>query len=247
MLNSEPTQDNQAVEKSGEESSRPKNVPARLWEKFKALEKRTNETTKRSTEKRIKHLQKTALENVARALRHPEDLEIVKIPRADDAKLDAGSLVSSDSPSISGTTAARKRELDHGTRTGTSIQGRQKSCKTMQEAESTANEAEEWKRVQGLMGVNDHLEGVSHGSLGPKTVLETKIETAIADGDLKKAEELSDHMASREFGEKIAKAIDAKNFLQHKQKEEEMTKAKRKKKLHWGFEAKQRWETKGNM
>ena len=34
-----------------------------LLQKFKALEKRTNETTRRSTEKRIKHLQKTALEN----------------------------------------------------------------------------------------------------------------------------------------------------------------------------------------
>lgn len=34
-----------------------------LFQKFKSLEKRTNEVTKRSTEKRIKHLQKTALEN----------------------------------------------------------------------------------------------------------------------------------------------------------------------------------------
>ena len=51
-----------------------------------------------------------------------------------------------------------------------------------------------------MIGINDHLAGVSHGSLGPKTVLEVKIEAAIASGDLKTAEELSDHMATREVG-----------------------------------------------
>lgn len=50
------------------------------------------------------------------------------------------------------------------------------------------------------MGISDHLAGVSHGSLGPRTVLETKIEAAIAAGDFKAAEEMSDHMATREVG-----------------------------------------------
>ena len=62
------------------------------------------------------------------------------------------------------------------------------------------SEEKEWCRVRGLIGINDHLAGVSHGSLGPKTVLEVKIEAAIASGDLKTAEELSDHMATREVG-----------------------------------------------
>ncbi|KAK7466719.1 hypothetical protein BaRGS_00037206, partial [Batillaria attramentaria] len=114
-------------------------------------------------------------------------------------------------------------------------------------AKETVGEEGQWSKVRDLLSVNEHLAGVSHGNLGPKTVLELKIEEAIAAGDFKKAEELSDHMATREFGEKITKAIDAKNFLEHKQREEEAVKAKKKKKLNWGFEAKQRWETKSNM
>ncbi|KAL8615572.1 hypothetical protein ACOMHN_016149 [Nucella lapillus] len=109
------------------------------------------------------------------------------------------------------------------------------------------SEEKEWQEVRGLLGVNDHLAGVSHGSLGPKTVLELRIDDAVAKGDYRTAEELSDHMSTREFGEKVAKAIDARNFLHHKQEEEKMVKAKQKKKLHWGFEAKHRWETKSNM
>ncbi|XP_076461096.1 uncharacterized protein LOC143293763 [Babylonia areolata] len=225
-------------------SHRPKNVPLRLWEKFQALEKRTNEATKRSTEKRIKHLQKTALENVARALHHPDDKEIVSMPPEIDSKAKGDAAASSSSPSSSShTTVSRKRRAEDDPADNGSKDHSDRTC-----AEAPSEEVEkEWQKVRGLLGVNEHLAGVSHGALGPKTVLEMRIDDAITSGDYRRAEELSDHMASREFGEKVAKAIDAKNFLQHKQEEEETAKAKRKKKLHWGFEAKHRWETKSNM
>ncbi|GFS08239.1 protein FAM204A-like isoform X1 [Elysia marginata] len=57
---------------------KPKNVPVHLWEKFKSLEKRTNETIQRSTEKRIKHLQKKVLETVAKEFVSEEERDVLK-------------------------------------------------------------------------------------------------------------------------------------------------------------------------
>ncbi|CDQ61083.1 unnamed protein product [Oncorhynchus mykiss] len=47
---------------------------------------------------------------------------------------------------------------------------------------------------------------------------------------------------------KIAQATDCRDFVQSKQEVEASRAAqKRKKQIAWGFEAKQRWETKSNM
>ena len=66
------------------------------------------------------------------------------------------------------------------------------------ENSKTDKEEGDWERVRGLMGVNNHLAGVSYGSLGPRTVLELKIDDAIARGDFDAAEKLSDKMSQRE-------------------------------------------------
>lgn len=221
-------------------TTEPKHVSKRLWEKFRALEKRVDDTTKRSTEKRIKHLQKTTLANVAKALTHPDDSKIINLPTSSTTDTPESVTPVSLSATVGQNSSKRKR----GETLPISKGGGDDECSRDMKDDK---DEKQWSKVRELMNVNDHLAGVSHGSLGPRTVLELQIEEAIAAGDLKKAEELSDHMATREFGEKIAKAIDAKNFLEHKHKEEEAVKAKKKKKLHWGFEAKQRWETKSNM
>ena len=61
------------------------------------------------------------------------------------------------------------------------------------------------------------------------------------------AEQLSDRLATRDFGVKIAEAIDAKRFIVKREHDAAVKKAAKKKKLAWTFQPKHRWETKGNM
>ncbi|XP_022240490.1 protein FAM204A-like isoform X2 [Limulus polyphemus] len=108
--------------------------------------------------------------------------------------------------------------------------------------------ADEWKGLKPFLTINDHLTGhVSHGNLGPKTEIEHLVDKAISEGDLNKAEMLSDHLANRQFSVKIVQAFAAKRFAEKKAEEEATARAKRIKKLSWGFDAKERWEMKGNM
>lgn len=102
--------------------------------------------------------------------------------------------------------------------------------------------------MRPFLTVNDHLEGpVPHGSCGPKTELESLVEAAIADGDFEKAEMLSDHLANRQFAVKIADAFAAKRCAEEQEAKRRRDYVKRQAKLPWGFEAKERWQMKGNM
>ncbi|XP_076357197.1 uncharacterized protein LOC143250484 isoform X2 [Tachypleus tridentatus] len=117
-----------------------------------------------------------------------------------------------------------------------------------EDATSKDQAAEEWKGLKPFLTINDHLKGqVSHGSIGPKTEIEHLIDKAISEDDLNKAEILSDHLANRQFSVKIVQAFAAKRYAEKKAKEETSARAKRIKKLSWGFDAKERWEMKGNM
>ncbi|CAN7981584.1 unnamed protein product, partial [Ixodes pacificus] len=61
------------------------------------------------------------------------------------------------------------------------------------------SESSDWSRVREFLTVNDHLAGpVSHGDCGPKTELESLVDAAIAEGDLDRAEMLSNHLADRQ-------------------------------------------------
>ena len=51
------------------------------------------------------------------------------------------------------------------------------------------------------MGVNDHLKGLDHGKHAPKTAVEERISEAVARGDIARAEQLSDHLATREVSQ----------------------------------------------
>ncbi|XP_021435861.2 protein FAM204A isoform X3 [Oncorhynchus mykiss] len=117
--------------------------------------------------------------------------------------------------------------------------------------ESRVPQAEHERHRDGLtqyFGINDRFQPSACSKPAPKSSLEKSIESAIAEGDFGKAEEMSDRLATRELAVKIAQATDCRDFVQSKQEVEASRAAqKRKKQIAWGFEAKQRWETKSNM
>ncbi|XP_064000353.1 protein FAM204A isoform X2 [Pogoniulus pusillus] len=106
---------------------------------------------------------------------------------------------------------------------------------------------DKWKELTQYFGINDRFESPMHSKAPQKSGLELSIEKSVAEGDIDKAEELSDRLATRELGVKIAKAAACRNFVKAKQEAEAAQEARKKKKLAWGFEAKKRWETKSNM
>ncbi|XP_019625909.1 PREDICTED: protein FAM204A-like [Branchiostoma belcheri] len=81
----------------------------------------------------------------------------------------------------------------------------------------------------------------------PKSGLEEKIEQAIADGKIGEAEELNEKLAEREMAVRITEAVRAREWKEDKDVDVKKRGHKKKKQLGWMFEAKQRWETKGNM
>lgn len=117
---------------------------------------------------------------------------------------------------------------------------------------SVSGSTSEMQTLTSYIGVNDHLRGslVDHGDLAPKSGLEKQIDHAISEGDMNKAEELSDYLAKRNFAVRVAEAANARDYHRCKQEEEKEKLAKKKlkkSKLAWGFEVKHRWEMKGNM
>ena len=57
---------------------------------------------------------------------------------------------------------------------------------------------------------------------------------------------MSDEISKQELGVEITNAIEMREYKKRKEMEEKLKKSK-KKKLLWGFEQKERWESKGNM
>uniref|UniRef100_A0A096LVZ3 Family with sequence similarity 204 member A n=1 Tax=Poecilia formosa TaxID=48698 RepID=A0A096LVZ3_POEFO len=103
-----------------------------------------------------------------------------------------------------------------------------------------------WKELKQYFGVNDRFQPPACSKPPPKSGLEKSMEEAVAEGDIAKAEEMSDRLASREMAVQIAQAADCRDFVHRKQEEEALRAArKRKRQIAWG--AKQRWETKSNM
>ncbi|KAJ4949186.1 hypothetical protein JOQ06_020704 [Pogonophryne albipinna] len=130
---------------------------------------------------------------------------------------------------------------------------RHKKGTNSEETTETSREHQEeheqhWNELKQHFGVNDRFHPPACSKPPPKSGLEKSIEGAIAEGDIAKAEEMSDRLATRELAVKIAQAADCRDFVQHKQEEEALRAAqKRKNQISWGFEAKRRWETKSNM
>ncbi|XP_060063924.1 protein FAM204A-like [Ylistrum balloti] len=211
-------------EKSSERA--PKNVPTKLWERFKVLERKTDDITRRSTEKRMKYMQKSLLKKVQEEITLPEDRDIL---RQHDVKF--GPPVCDDTEPHN-----RKRKWHASNNTIASTQDGQSS-----------SGGASWENIKPYLTADDHLRRPDKDCYKLESGLESKITSAIKDGDFSRAEELSDHLSTREFGSKIAKAFDAHRYVERRKEEEEFKRSKKKKSLHWGFQEKQRWETKGNM
>lgn len=121
-----------------------------------------------------------------------------------------------------------------------------KNDEVTKSSQQLANE-DKWKELTQYFGINDRFESPVDSRAPQKSGLELSIDKSVAEGDIDKAEELSDRLAIRELGVKIAKAAACRNFVKAKQEAEAAQEARKKKKLAWGFEAKKRWETKSNM
>uniref|UniRef100_A0A670Z429 Family with sequence similarity 204 member A n=1 Tax=Pseudonaja textilis TaxID=8673 RepID=A0A670Z429_PSETE len=104
-----------------------------------------------------------------------------------------------------------------------------------------------FKELTQYFGINDRFKPLESKETTQKSGLEISIDKCVAEGNIAQAEELSDRLATRELGVKIAKAVACRNFVKAKQDVEVIQEAQKKKKLAWGFEAKKRWETKSNM
>eukprot|EP00918_Siedleckia_nematoides_P048618 GHVU01106613.1.p1 GENE.GHVU01106613.1~~GHVU01106613.1.p1 ORF type:complete len:221 (-),score=45.68 GHVU01106613.1:508-1170(-) len=199
---------------------KPKNVSDRIWQKFQALHERRKQLTKKSTEKRILQLQKEATAKVQKELQDDASRAILE----EHVRLPGAS--------------SRKRSADSDNKGDSSSSSTDIFCKE-------ANE--KWQEIRGYLGINNHISHIDRGKYAPQSGVEKEIDEAISRGEFLKAEQLSDHLANRQFGKKIVEAIDAMRYAEKKQKEEEFVKAKKRKKLPWGFDHKQRWETKSNM
>ncbi|XP_052654704.1 protein FAM204A [Harpia harpyja] len=147
----------------------------------------------------------------------------------------------------------KNREMKTQANQGTKSRKRKRNRKEKQKkndevtkSQQLANE-DKWKELTQYFGINDRFESPVDSRAPQKSGLELSIEKSVAEGDIDKAEELSDRLAIRELGVKIAKAAACRNFVKAKQDAEAAQEARKKKKLAWGFEAKKRWETKSNM
>ncbi|NXC68515.1 F204A protein, partial [Anhinga anhinga] len=100
-------------------------------------------------------------------------------------------------------------------------------------SQQLANE-DKWKELTQYFGINDRFESPVDSRAPQKSGLELSIEKSVAEGDIDKAEELSDRLATRELGVKIAKAAACRNFVKAKQEAEAAQEARKKKKLAWG-------------
>ncbi|XP_026968518.1 protein FAM204A isoform X3 [Sagmatias obliquidens] len=125
---------------------------------------------------------------------------------------------------------------------------RKGKLKNEEESQSEQSSSEtQLKELTQYFGVNDRFDPPVKRKKIEKSGLEKSIDQAVEEWNIEKAEELSNQLATRELGVKIAKAIACHNFVKAKKDAENSQVARKKKKLAWGFEAKKRWETKSNM
>ncbi|XP_069610504.1 protein FAM204A isoform X2 [Ranitomeya imitator] len=103
-------------------------------------------------------------------------------------------------------------------------------------------------RLQGYFGVDDRLNPPVSNKVMRKSRLEQNLDEALNRGDIEKAEELSDSLATREIAVKITKAAAYHRHMKAKEEpQSSQDTATKTKPPAWGFEAKKRWETKSNM
>ncbi|KAL6077781.1 hypothetical protein STEG23_025606, partial [Scotinomys teguina] len=101
-------------------------------------------------------------------------------------------------------------------------------------SEQSSSETQ-WKELTQYFGANDRFEPPVKQKKVEKSGLEKRIDQAVEEWDVETAEELSNQLATRELGVKIAKAIACHKFVKAKKEAENSQAARKKKKLAWGF------------
>jgi len=211
---------------SNSESTLP-GVSKETWDRFSALKERRERQSYRSTAKRIRDIKSTLASRIENELSNPDELEAL---RSNDVELSS---------------LCAKEKLQR--KANESPDNRfQEQFSNKHSAEQNVTESS-WLEVKPYLGINSHLNEETGGNAAPRTGLELSVNRAVALKEYDVAEQLSDRLAARNFGSKIAEAIDAKRFIAKRKHEEAVKNAAKKKKLAWGFEPKHRWETKGNM
>lgn len=100
--------------------------------------------------------------------------------------------------------------------------------------EQSSNETQ-WKELTQYFGVNDRFEPPVKKKKVEKSGLEKRIDQAVEEWDVEKAEELSNQLATRELGVKIAKAIACHKFVKAKKEAENSQAARKRRSLHGGL------------
>lgn len=105
-----------------------------------------------------------------------------------------------------------------------------------------------WNELRQFFHANRNLDRPACNRPLPPGKLEKNMERAVVAGDVDKAQELSDQLATRQFGVMVARAVDCRTFVKEQQSAAKApAQRQRRSRLAWGFEAKKRWETKSNM
>ena len=189
-------------------------------EKFSALKRKRAELAERSTGKRIKAIQHQTLKLVSAEIQDGADRELLEEPGTRLPLLP-------------------HQEMNHR---------EDKSCSAHS---SRTKEQQKSQELARHMNRTEHLAGLSVLELGGggdgQTKLEKDMEQCLESGDLQKAAELSDKIADRQLAIRIASAVSHRDAEQEKAQRDEQRKTKKKNRLRWGFDSKQRWERKGNM
>nr|BAB27596.2 unnamed protein product [Mus musculus] len=92
-------------------------------------------------------------------------------------------------------------------------------CKLKSEKESHSEQSSnetQWRQLTQYFGANDRFEPPVKQKKVEKSGLEKRIDQAVEEWDVEKAEELSNQLATRELGVKIAKAIACHKLLKPK-------------------------------
>jgi len=204
-----------------------KGISQKTWDRFSALKERREWQSHRSTAKRIKDIKSTLASKIETEFSNPDELAALQ-----SSNVELSSLLPKEK---------QRKRAAQSTDKDVSSCSRDPGIQGCDATESS------WREVKPYLGINSHLNDETGGSSAPKSGLELSINRAVALQEYDVAEQLSDRLATRDFGAKIAEAIDAKRFTEKRERDTAVRKAVKKKRLAWGFEPKHRWETKGNM
>ncbi|RHZ63531.1 hypothetical protein Glove_329g54 [Diversispora epigaea] len=143
----------------------------------------------------------------------------------------------------------KKRKVEHisSTSLSTSSPSPKKTYKNIKNLPCISPTLPIPKSITKYLNLNLQLKGTDHGRLAHKGPLEKELDKAVENGDLDLANKINDQITKRNFDNMIREAIECKEYDERRKKEEEDKAKKKKPKLKWGFETKQRWETKSNM